>query len=90
MDRIVDVGFGLDKSYLGSEETLRDYRKHLWCPELMDRSGWNGPQTDEAVLGKMQDRVDELIAGYQKPEVDPEKLARMRGVVERARKELQG
>lgn len=89
MDRIVDVGFGLDKSYLGSDETLRDYRKYLWCPELMDRSGWNGSQTDEAVLRKMQDRVDELIASYRKPEVDPDKLAQMRAVVDRAREDFQ-
>ena len=89
MDRIVEVGFGLEESYLGSEETLRDYRKYLWCPELMDRSGWNGSPTDEGVLQKMQDRVDELIASYQKPEVDPDKLAKMREVVERARKAFQ-
>ena len=55
---------------------------------MMDRSGWNGSRTDEAVLQKMQDRVHELIASYEKPQVDPDKLVKMREVVERARKDF--
>ncbi len=49
---------------------------------------WNGFEREEEMLRKAQDRVNELIAEYEKPEVDEEKLARMRKVVERARKEM--
>ena len=88
LERILEVGFGLDRSYLDSEETLHHFREHLWCPELMDRAGWNGPETDEVVLGRMQKRMLELVAGYEKPAVDPDKLTRMREVVEKARRNL--
>jgi len=88
LDSIVEVGFGLSRNYLNTEETLLGFRQHLWCPELMDRSGWNGPETDEVVLRRMQNRVRELVARYEKPAVDPDRLEKMREVVERARKEL--
>ena len=54
----------------------------------MERSGWNGSETDEAVLQRIQSKVRELISNYEKPAVDPDKLAKMREVVERARKDL--
>ena len=88
LDSILDVGFGLTKSHLTAEKTLHHFREHLWCPEMMDRSGWNGPETDHAVLQKMQQRVHELTEDYEEPSVDPDKLAEMRKVVERARRDL--
>ena len=88
LDSILEVGFGLSKSYLDTEETLYRFREHLWCPELMERSGWNGAETDEVVLQRIQGRICELIASYEKPAVDLDKLTKMREVVERARKEL--
>lgn len=88
MDEIQDVGFGIDQSYMTTETTLREYRRHLWCPAWMDRSGWKGAQTDAAVLGRLQREVDGLIDSYRKPEVDPDKLAEMRKVLDRARKVL--
>jgi hypothetical protein len=54
----------------------------------MERSGWDGFEKEEVVLNRLQAKVDELIAAYKKPKVNPDKLARMRKVVERARKEL--
>lgn len=90
LDSILEVGFALDKSYLDLESTALRFRDCLWCPEWMDRSGWNGQETDETVLQKMQDRMRELIASYEKPGVDPAKLAKMREVVERAQDALLG
>jgi len=87
LDSILDVGFGLGKSYLDTEKTLYDFHKYLWCPQLMERE-WDGAQTDELVLHRLQDRVDELIASYEKPAVDPDRLAKMRAVVELARRNL--
>jgi trimethylamine:corrinoid methyltransferase-like protein len=87
-DTILEVGFGLTKNYLDSDHTLSRYRDYLWCPSLMARSGWAGPEKEEAVLKRLQAKVNELISAYRKPEIDPAKLAKMHQVVERARREL--
>jgi len=88
LDNIFDIGIGFDKSYLNTDQTLYHFNEHLWCPQLMDRSGWNGIETDEAVLQKMQNKVCELVASYTKPEVDTDKLSKMRKVVEQAKKDI--
>jgi trimethylamine:corrinoid methyltransferase-like protein len=88
LDEILAVGFGLTKNHLDSDHTLRHYRRSLWCPEVMDRSPWEGHQREEAVLKRLQAKVKDLISGYQKPKRDPDKLAKMREVVKRAKKEL--
>lgn len=79
----VDLGFG--RSHLETEHTLRHF---LWLPEIIDRSGWDGPEWEEKSLRRAHDRVEELLAQYRKPEVDEEKLRRMREVVERAKREM--
>jgi len=87
LDTILDVRFGLTKSYLDTDHTLQNYRQWLWCPQFMDRSGW-AFEKEEVVLKRLQGKVNELVARYEKPEVDPDKLAKMRKVVERAKKDL--
>lgn len=88
LDTIIEVGFGLDKSYVDRDHTLAHFRDDTWLPPTMDRSGYAGLEQEETVLDRLQQKVDELIAGYEKPEVDPGKLASMREVVKRATKEL--
>ena len=88
LDSILEVGSGLNESHLSTEQTLHHFRQHAWCPELLDRTGWDGPESDAATLLKMQDRCRELVAAYERPDVDPDQLAAMRAVVERARREL--
>ena len=90
MDEIIDVGFGIEKSYLTTDTTLREYRDHLWCPAWMERDGWRGVETDTKVLDRLQQEADDLIASYEKPDVDPAKLAELRAVVDRAGKVLIG
>jgi len=36
----------------------------------------------------MQDKVNELVASYQKPDVAPDRLARMREIIRKAQGEL--
>jgi hypothetical protein len=55
---------------------------------VLDRSGWAGPEHEETILAHARRNVAEHVATYRKPEVDPGTLARMRKVVERARREL--
>ena len=88
MDTILDVRHGLVRNFLDTDHTLRHFRASLWCPDLMDRSGYRGPEHEQQVLGRIQRRIDELLAGYKTPEVDPDRLAGMRAVVERARRDL--
>ena len=90
MDTILEVGQGLTKSYIDRKHTLRHFRDSLWGPRIMDRSGWQGAEQEEAVLGRLQAQADDLLASYEKPEVDPAKLVEMREVVGRAERELLG
>jgi trimethylamine--corrinoid protein Co-methyltransferase len=90
LDAILEVGHGLEKNHLLTEHTLRHYRRSLWCPALLEHAGWNGLATEEAVLERARRRVRELIASYRKPEADPDKLAALQQVVERARQRLLG
>jgi len=88
LDTVLDVGFGLDRNYLEMEHTLSRFRECLWMPRLISRSGWDGPECERALLLRAQQQARELLAAYRKPDKDPDMLARMRRVLDRARKEL--
>jgi trimethylamine:corrinoid methyltransferase-like protein len=87
---IEQVDLGLAMNHMLSEHTLQHFRANLWLPQLVDRSGWNGPASDRALLDKAQARINALLAGYHKPEGRADYLARMRQVIERARRALYG
>ena len=76
------------KGYIDCDHTLAHFRRDTWLPPIMDRSGFAGPEQEQAVLDRLQEKVDELIAAYQKPEVAADRLAKMRRVVDRAAKAL--
>ncbi|MHB0874766.1 MAG: trimethylamine methyltransferase family protein [Anaerolineae bacterium] len=88
LDAILAVGHGEHETYLTTEHTLRHFRQSLWMPEFLDRAGWDGIGGDQKVLQRAQARVDDLVASYSKPDFAPDKLAKMRQVVERARRAL--
>jgi trimethylamine--corrinoid protein Co-methyltransferase len=88
LDEIAEVGLGIDRNHLGTEHTVRHFRTSLWLAELTGRAGWAGLDHEEKILAKAQRKVNELRVAYRKPEVDPGKLAKMRAVVEKARKKL--
>ena len=88
LDTILEVGHGPKTSYLMADHTLRNYRQNLWLPEFIDRSGWKGAASDEAMVAKARQKTRELLAEYRKPEGREDQLAAMRAVVERARTEL--
>lgn len=88
LDEIIEVGFGFEKTYLESKSTLDYFRSSLWNPELIGRTGWNGFRWEKRILDKTQKKVNALVSQYKKPEVDSDKLARMRKIVEKARKDL--
>ena len=88
MDAILEVGQGLTANYLQTAHTLHHYRRGLWLPELLSRTGWNGSEDEEAVLRRAKRRVEALIDAYRQPEVDPDLLARLRQIIDRARLRL--
>lgn len=88
MPTIAEVGIGLQTNYLATEHTLRHFRSSLWLPEFIERAGWEGFDQEREVLDKTQQKVNELIAQYTKPEGREDRLAAMRAVVERARAKL--
>ena len=92
LEVITSVGSGIVGSYLESEHTLRNYRQNLWFPRLVDRSVWTSERQeehpDEKLLQRAQAQFQETMARYQPPEVDQDKLAKVKEVVRRARREL--
>ncbi len=88
IENIFDVGFGLKTSYLVSEHTLRNFRSSLWCPKIWDRSGWNGFEYEIKLLKKAQKEVNDLVSEYKKPEIDPDKISKIKKVIEKAKKNL--
>ena len=88
LDAIQEVGHAEKTNYMETDNTLQHYRSALWIPELLERLGWTGLKTEERVLGRARQKVNDLVASYKKPDVDEEKLAKMRQIVARARKEL--
>ncbi len=89
MEAIIEVGQGLESSYLQTEHTLRHYRRSLWLPELLSRTGWGGFADEEQVLERTKDKVDALLSAYRKPPLDPDILSRLRRIVERAARRLE-
>lgn len=81
----VDVDLGFLRNHLASEHTLAHFRE-LWTPTLIDRRGWRGAAGDREMLEKAQGQISDLLTAYRKPEGREDKLARMRAVVERARR----
>ena len=88
LDAILDVDLGMARSHLDTDHTLRHFRHALWLPDLLDRSGHRGPAHEAGLLAAARARVHDLLAAYEKPDLDPSLLARLRQVVARARKEL--
>lgn len=88
LETILQIGLSNGSSYLETEHTLRHYRESTWQPKLLDRLGWVGHEHEDELLGRLQNRVEELIAQYKKPEVDPDTLHRMSEVSERAKNDL--
>jgi len=88
LDTIFDIGFGLNRNYLQARHTLTNFRKCLWLPELIERAGWNGYDEEERILERTQRKVNDLISEHTKPDVDGDKLSKMREIAKRAQKEL--
>jgi trimethylamine--corrinoid protein Co-methyltransferase len=92
LDMITSVGSGIGASYLDSDHTLQRYRESLWFPALIDRSVWRGDREeqhpDAELLERCRRQFSEVMSRYRPPQVDPNMLAKVRQVVDRARRDL--
>ncbi|MFW5868192.1 MAG: trimethylamine methyltransferase family protein [Armatimonadota bacterium] len=88
LDEILEVGLGIGMSHLETMHTAKRFRDSLWLPDLIDRSGHAGLEREAEILDETTDRVDGLLAQYEKPEGREDELAQMRAIVERAREEM--
>lgn len=87
---IREVGLGLERNYFESQHTLQHFRRCLWLPEWIDRSGWNGFAHEEAILNAAQAKFEALLAEYRPPEGREDQLAALQQVLQKARRDLLG
>jgi trimethylamine--corrinoid protein Co-methyltransferase len=88
MDEILEVDLGISTSHLQTMHTATRFRDSVWLPKLIDRSGYAGFEREEEILEECADRVDALLAEYEKPEAREDALAEMRAIIDRAREDL--
>lgn len=87
-ETMLDVDLGFGRNYFESRHTLEHFRGNVWLPKLIDREGWKGCAEDEALLARAQAMFEELLGEYRKPEVDPDRLAAMRAILDRAARDF--
>jgi trimethylamine--corrinoid protein Co-methyltransferase len=87
-DTMLDVDLGFGRNYFESTHTLQNFRQNVWLPQMIDREGWKGYARDEELLNKAQAKFEDLLAQYEKPAVDPDRLAAMRAIMDRAAKDF--
>lgn len=94
LEAILAVCEGKESSHLGTEHTLKHFRRSLWSPALFDYEAWHPDREeahpDVALLERARREYGEVLARYKPPKVDRDMLARVREVVARARRELLG
>jgi trimethylamine--corrinoid protein Co-methyltransferase len=87
LDDIIEVGFGRGTNFMATEHTLRHFRE-VWYPRYLDRSmGEDGPRErakERAVMEKVCAEAREIQQRYVAPEVDPDKLAALQAVIDKA------
>ena len=64
LDTILEVGYGLESSYLTTDHTRRHYRATTWLAPFSDRSGYRGCQTEEEAMAKAKAKIQEMLAQY--------------------------
>ena len=82
----------MGKNYLECEHTLTNFRRELWCPQLLDRTMWeNEPkeiEKEKQILEKANKKWKEMIQGYTPVTLDKNIIRDLKNVLEKAKKEL--
>jgi trimethylamine--corrinoid protein Co-methyltransferase len=88
LDEVLEVGFGERSSHLTTDHTALNFRSSLWLPEFIGRAGWTGSEGEQALLQRLKERSESLVVEAPSPENREGELAKMRSVLERARRDL--
>jgi len=88
---ILEVGFGRQASFVGTDHTLRHFRE-VWYPKYFDRSLWEDGarelEKEQAIADKAHAEVQEIRRRYVPPEIDEDKLSALRAIVDKAASKL--
>lgn len=88
LDTMLEVDLGFERNFFESTHTLQHFRYSVWLPELVQREGWRGAAQDETVLKQAQEQYERLLGEYCRPGVDPDKLAALRAIYDRAARDF--
>jgi len=88
LDIIREVGIG--GSFLTNEHTLVNYVKHLYVPEIMDRTLPSSLEEDlkKDMVNQAQTKVEKILARDNLYEIDSDRAKEIDKIVEAAEKEL--
>ncbi|MFO8007291.1 MAG: trimethylamine methyltransferase family protein [Candidatus Brocadiia bacterium] len=91
LDLLAERAGRVNASFLETDHTLAHYAGEQYYPRWLDRSRWQGTETERRAERDMLERVDrywkDAAAAYEQPEIEPAKLRAARQVLEAARQE---
>jgi trimethylamine--corrinoid protein Co-methyltransferase len=81
-------------NFLDTEHTLRHFRSEQWYPKWFDRTRWQEGSFETEAERKMLERIDgyckDALRRYQRPEIDPGKIAELRRIFRAAERKILG
>jgi trimethylamine--corrinoid protein Co-methyltransferase len=81
-------------NFLDTDHTARQYRAEQWYPRWFDRTLWQGESFELEAEQKMLERIDrhwkEAVERYERPDIDPVKIAELRRILATAERDLLG
>lgn len=81
-------------NFLDTEHTFRHYAAEQWYPRWFDRTRWQDDEYERDAEARMLERIDryckDAIRDYQRPDVDPSKLAELKKIFLAAERKILG
>jgi len=81
-------------NFLDTEHTFRHYAAEQWYPRWFDRTRWQDDDYERDAEARMLERIDryckDAIRDYQRPDVDPSKLAELKKIFLAAERKILG
>ena len=81
-------------NFLDTDHTARHFGAEQWYPRWFDRTRWQGDEVERQGERRMLERIDryckDAIANYQKPDIDPVKIAELKNIFLAAEKQILG
>lgn len=94
VDLIEKIMKGDRTDFLDTDHTLSHFRSEQWRPRWFDRTLWQGQSAETGAELKMLERIDryckDAVGRYERPDVDPNRTAELRRILEAAEREILG